>query len=95
LFFRKVLHLYGVPKSIVSDRDAKFLSHFWKTFWRKLGTKLLFDTECHLQIVGQTKVVNQTLSPFLRDVMSKNLKSWDTCLPIIKGRNDNKKKLHE
>jgi hypothetical protein len=96
LFFREVLHLYGVPKSIVSDRDAKFLSHFWKTFWRKLGTKLLFGTKCHLQTVGQTKVVNRTLSPFLRAILSKTLKSGDTCLHIMKGRNDKKKKiLHE
>jgi hypothetical protein len=29
------------------------------------------------------KVVNQTLSSLLRAVMSKNLKSWDTCLPIV------------
>jgi hypothetical protein len=33
-----------VSNTIVSDRDAKFLSHFWRTFWFKLGTKLLFST---------------------------------------------------
>jgi hypothetical protein len=48
LFFKKIVHLHGVLKSIVSDHDTKFLSHFWKTLWRKLGTKLLFSMTCHL-----------------------------------------------
>jgi len=48
LFFKKIVRLHGVLKSIVSDHDTKFLSHFWKTFWRKLGTKLLFSMTCHL-----------------------------------------------
>jgi len=68
-----------VPKSIISDRDTKFLSHFWKTLWRKLGTKLLFSMTCH----PQTEVVNRALSSLLRAVIHKNLKSWDTCLPIV------------
>ncbi|KAI4313089.1 hypothetical protein MLD38_037861 [Melastoma candidum] len=77
LYFREVLRLHGVPKSIVSDRDTKFLSYFWKTLWHKLGTKLVFSTAYHPQTDGQTEVVNRTMAAILRTLVSKNQKDWD------------------
>ncbi|KAK1609579.1 hypothetical protein QYE76_033252 [Lolium multiflorum] len=68
-----------VPKTIVSDRDVKFMSYFWKTLWRKL----LFSTTCHPQTDGQTEVVNRTLSQLLRSMIKKNLKEWEECLPHV------------
>jgi hypothetical protein len=83
LFFREILRLHGVPKTIVFDRDVKFVSYFWKTLWAKLGTKLLFSTTCHPQTDGQTEVVNRTLSMLLRTMVKKNLKDWEDCLPHV------------
>jgi transposase InsO family protein len=83
LFFTEIIRLHGVLNTIVSDRDTKFLSHFWRTLWFKLRTKLLFSTTYHPQMDGQIEVVNRTLSTMLRAVLKTNLKLWEEYLPHI------------
>ena len=68
LYFKEVVRLHIIPKTIVSDRDSLFLSYIWNTLWRKVGTKLLFSTSHHPQTDGQTKVTNRTLGTFIEGV---------------------------
>ena len=81
LFFRDIVRLHGVPKSIVSDRDVKFMSYLWKTLMAKFGIKLLFSSSSHPQTDGQTEVVNRSLSTLLRLLIKKNLKNWEEVIP--------------
>jgi len=81
LYFKEIIRLHGVPKSIVSNRDSMFLSHFWRSLWKLIGAKLLFRTTYHPQTDGQTEVTNQTRTTLLRSLVNMNLKDWDLKLP--------------
>ena len=83
LYFREIVRLHGIPKTMVSYRDSKFLSHFWRTLWRKLGISLLFSTSYHPQTDGQIEVTNRSLGNMLWSYVGKNVKQWDLILPQI------------
>jgi hypothetical protein len=83
LFFKEVVRLHGLPRSIVSGRDTKFIGHFWRTLWKKMGTNLMFSSSYHPQMDGQTEVVNRSLGDLLRSLVTEHHHSWDNVLPQV------------
>ena len=83
LFFERVWVHFGIPQTIVSDRDSRFLSTFWSSLWSLLDTKLTKSTAFHPQTDGQTEVVNRMIVHILRMYKSKNPRTWDESLPYV------------
>ena len=81
LFFREVVKLHGLPSTmpstIVSDRDVKFVSYFWKTLWKLFGTTVKFSFAFHPQTDGQIEVVNRSLGDMLRCLVGVKQGVWD------------------
>jgi hypothetical protein len=80
LFLKEVIRIHSLPRSIVSDRDTKFIGNFWRTLWKKLGTNFLFSSVYHLQTDGQTEAINKSLGDLLRSLVTEHHNSWDNIL---------------
>ena len=63
---RKIFKLFGIPKIVITNRDAKSTSNFWTSMFKGMDTKLNFSTTYHPQMDGQTEWVNQVLEDMLR-----------------------------
>ena len=83
LYIKEIVSRHGVPVSIVSDRDPRFTSRFWKSFQECLGTKLNMSTAYHPQTDGQSERTIQTLEDMLRVCVVDFKGNWDDYLPLI------------
>eukprot|EP00744_Colponema_vietnamica_P021790 GILI01031190.1.p1 GENE.GILI01031190.1~~GILI01031190.1.p1 ORF type:complete len:344 (+),score=93.40 GILI01031190.1:204-1235(+) len=81
IFFKEVFRHHGLPDRLVTDRDPRFTSAFWKhLFKEKLKTKLAPSTAFHPQSDGQTEVANRILTQMLRSFVTANQEGWPELL---------------
>ena len=83
LYIREIVRLHGVPVSIVSYRDPKFTTHFWKSFQKAMGTRLMMSTTFHPQTNGQSERTIQVLEDMLQACVLDHHGSWEEHLPLV------------
>ncbi|GKC58628.1 putative reverse transcriptase domain-containing protein, partial [Tanacetum coccineum] len=83
LYLNEIVARHGVPISIISDRDSRFTSRFWKSMQEALGTLLDMSTTYHPQTDGKSEHTIQTLKDMLRVYVLYLGGSWDVHLPLV------------
>jgi hypothetical protein len=83
LFLSHVVRSHGVPESIISDRDPRFLGSFWRALTFTLGTRLKLSTVQHPETDGQTERANRTILQLLRSYASADQRDWAQQLPLV------------
>ncbi|CAI7923551.1 unnamed protein product [Closterium sp. NIES-53] len=82
LFISTVVRLHGIPASIISYRDTKFTSNFWRNLWQQFGMRLQFSSSYHPETDGQTERTNQTMEQLIRATCDDRT-TWEQQLPPI------------
>nr|GEZ93475.1 putative reverse transcriptase domain-containing protein [Tanacetum cinerariifolium] len=79
----EVVTRHGIPVSIISDRDPRFASNFWRSLQNALGTRLDMSTAYHPETDGQSERTIQTLEDMLRACAIDFGKGWVNHLPLV------------
>ena len=83
LFLEHVYQFHGLPRNLISDRDSRFTSAFWKAFTGKLETNHRYSTAFHPQTDGTTERMNKVVEEVLRSFVNPTHTNWDTLLPFV------------
>ncbi|MCO5600479.1 hypothetical protein L7F22_054592 [Adiantum nelumboides] len=85
LFISQIFKYHGLPSSIVSDRDPRMTSNFWKGLFENLGTRLNFSSAYHPQTDGQSEIANLTIVDLLKSYVTEvdQRSQWEKYLPLV------------
>ena len=82
LFVQNVFASHGLPRTLITDRDSRFTSTFWKELCKLLDMKQGLSTAYHPETDGQTERANRVLEEVLRHYVSPHQDNWDKLLPL-------------
>nr|GEZ46161.1 putative reverse transcriptase domain, ribonuclease H-like domain, aspartic peptidase domain protein [Tanacetum cinerariifolium] len=83
IYLKEVVTRHGIPISIISDRDPRFASNFWRSLQNALGTRLDMSTAYHPETNGQSERTIQTLEDMLRACAIDFGKGWVNHFPLF------------
>nr|GFA75800.1 putative reverse transcriptase domain-containing protein [Tanacetum cinerariifolium] len=83
IYLKEVVTRHGIPVSIISDRNPRFASNFWRSLQNALGTRLDMSTAYHPETDGQSERTIQTLEDMLRACAIDFGKGWVNHLPLV------------
>ena len=83
MFIQDVFRYHGMPRTIVSDRDSRFVSSFWQELMSRLGCQTLMSTAYHPQTDGQTERSNRILEEMIRCYCDEFTDTWDEHLDVL------------
>lgn len=93
LFLNYIYRLHGLPRILVSDRDVRFMSAFWQTLWRRLGTKMNMSSGQHPETDGLTERINSIAIEIARAFCCFNGSDWVSQIPLIEFSYNSSKAL--
>nr|GEW87328.1 putative reverse transcriptase domain-containing protein [Tanacetum cinerariifolium] len=82
LYLNRIVVRHEIPVSIICDRNGRFISNFWKSFQKALGTDICMSTAYHPETDGQSERTIQTLEDMLRACVIDFGKGWVKHLPL-------------
>ncbi|MCO5555239.1 hypothetical protein L7F22_008783 [Adiantum nelumboides] len=83
IFLAQIFRHHGMPKTIISDRDPRMTSNFWRALFVNLGTRLDFSSAYHPETDGQSETVNSTVLDLLKCYVSDKQTEWEKYLPLV------------
>ncbi|KAA3477744.1 DNA/RNA polymerases superfamily protein [Gossypium australe] len=89
LYIAKIVRLHRVPILIISDRDPRFTSGFWKKLQEALGTRLNFSTAFHPYTDDQSVGVIQILEDMLHCCVLEFEGNWEKYLLLVEFEYNN------
>ena len=77
-----VFRLHGLPEVLISDRDPRFTSRFWRSLFDLFGTEIHISTAFHPQTDGESERMIQTVENFLRLHVERHPAEWSQQLAM-------------
>ena len=91
LFISNIFKYHGLPKSIISNRDPRMTSNFWKGIFENLGAKLVFSLTYHPQTDGQSEIASLAIIDLLKGYVTEvdHCDQWEKYLPMVEHAYNN------